>query len=101
MGDLAGAHVAPVQSHHAAGAGAVLAVSAGECKQHEGGKITACEPGNIKVLWLIPAEAYWLSGDLGTAGWRRRCPGERRGPPGRCTRLRRGGRHRLSQWIRA
>ena len=39
--------------------------SAGERTQHEGGKITACGPGNIKVLWLTRAEAYWLSGDLG------------------------------------
>jgi len=68
VGDLAGAHAVPVQSHHAAGAGAVLAVSAGECAQHEGGKIAACGPGSIRVLWLTPAEAYWLSGDLGKAG---------------------------------
>jgi len=67
MGDLAGAHVVPVQSHHTAVAGAVLAVFAGERTQHEGGKITACGPGNIKVLWLTTAEAYWLSGELGKA----------------------------------
>jgi hypothetical protein len=67
MGDLAGAHPVPVQSHHAAAAGAVPTASAGEHAQHEGGKITACGPGNIKVLWLTPAEAYWLSGDLGQA----------------------------------
>src|SRR5262249_1314327 len=68
MGEIAGAHAVPAQSHHAAEAEAVFVISAGaERAQHEDEKITACGPGNIKVLWLTPAEAHSLSSDLSNA----------------------------------
>ena len=44
-----------------------VASAGAERGQHEDEKITACGPGNIKVLWLTPAEAHSLSGDLSNA----------------------------------
>jgi hypothetical protein len=79
----------------------VLAVSAGERTQHEGGKITACGPANIKVLWLTPAEGYWLSGDLGKRAVAVEVPRREAEAARPVPRLRRGGWRRPFHWIAA
>jgi hypothetical protein len=68
MGDISGAHVVQAQSHHATGPEAVFVVSAdAERSQHREDEIVAGGPGNIKILWLTPAEAHLLCCDLSNA----------------------------------
>ena len=68
MGEIAGAHVVQAQSHLATEPETVFVVSANaEHSQHHEEKITAGGPGNIKILWITPAEAHSLSCDLSNA----------------------------------
>lgn len=68
MGEIAGTHVVQVQSHLATEPETVFVVSENaEHSQYHEEKITVCGPGNIRILWITPAEAHSLSRDLSNA----------------------------------